>query len=63
MKKNAVKNLFDFQKFNVNQHLADMIEKTESKYTKTLSDDDLAHISAAGNLNTSIRFPKKTEGK
>ena len=61
--KNIVKNLFDFQKFKANKHLADLIAETESRYAKELSEDDLEIINAAGDINAVIRSSKKTEGK
>lgn len=60
--KNIVKNLFDFQKFKTNEHLAGLIAETESRYAKELSEDDLEIINAAGDINA-IRSSKKTEGK
>lgn len=61
--KNTVKNLFDFQKFKANKHLADLIAGTESRYTRELSDDELESINAAGDINAVIRSSQKTEGK
>ncbi len=61
--KNIVKNLFDFQKFKANKHLAALIAETESRYTKELSEDDIELINAAGDINAVIRSSQKTEGK
>ncbi len=61
--KNIVKNLFDFQKFAANKNLAQMIEKTQLKYSKELSDDDLLFVNAAGDANAVMRASRKTEGK
>lgn len=61
--KNIVKNLFDFQKFKANEHLAGLIAETESRYAKELSEDDLEIINAAGDITAVIRSSKKTEGK
>ena len=60
--KNIVKNLFDFQKFTANKNLAQLIEKTELKYKRELSDDDLAFVNAAGDANAVMRSSRKTEG-
>lgn len=43
--------LFDFQKFSENLRLAKMIEETEKCYGKTLSDDDLGQVNAAGEFD------------
>ena len=60
--KNTIKNLFDFQKFTANKNLAQLIEKTELKYKRELSDDDLAFVNAAGDANAVMRSSRKTEG-
>ena len=40
---------FDFQKFQQNPKLAGIVRETEGRSPKAaLSDDDLAHVSAAG---------------
>lgn len=40
--------LFDFQLFENNPRLAKLINETESRYGKALSDDDLFAVNAAG---------------
>ena len=40
--------LFDFQKFEHNTKLDQMIRETENRYGTELSDDDLSFVSAAG---------------
>ena len=60
--KNIVNNLFDFQKFKANKHLADLISETESKYMTELSDDDLENVNAAGDINAVVRPSKKMGG-
>lgn len=40
--------LFDFQKFEHNSKLDQMIEETENRYGTEISDDDLSFVSAAG---------------
>lgn len=43
-----IKKLFDYQRFEKNEKLEKLIRDTESRYAKELSDDDLSHVSAAG---------------
>ena len=45
-----LKRLFDLQKFQPNSRLAAMLADTESRYGAILSEDDLAQVSAAGNV-------------
>lgn len=45
-----LKQLFDLQKFQSNSRLAAMLAETESRYGAVLSEDDLAQVSAAGNV-------------
>ena len=45
-----LKRLFDLQKFQSNSRLAAMLADTESRYGAILSEDDLAQVSAAGNV-------------
>lgn len=44
--------LFDFQKFENNSRLAKLISETESRYAKTLSDDELDMVNAAGDFQS-----------
>lgn len=44
----TLKSLFEYQKFEQNKELAQMIAKTESKYEAALSDEELDMINAAG---------------
>lgn len=46
--KKMLYDLFDFQKFSGNERLAKLIIDTERRYGKTLSDDELEMLSAAG---------------
>lgn len=46
--KKMLYDLFDFQKFSGNQRLAKLIANTEGRYGKTLSDDELEGLNAAG---------------
>ena len=43
-----LRRLFDFQKFSENLRLAEMIDETEKRYGKTLSDEELEQVNAAG---------------
>lgn len=45
---NILKQLFDFQCFQENSHLAKIITETESSYGEEINDDDLVFVSAAG---------------
>lgn len=58
-----LKSLFDFQKFDGNSELADMIAATEKRFSKNqqLSDEDLSWISAAG--TGMVDSKKKDEDK
>ena len=51
-----LKRLFDYQRFEGNLRLNDIINKTERKYfgNRALSDDDMSYVAAAGvpNANT-----------
>lgn len=60
--KDIVKKLFDFQKFEENKRLAELIAETESMYMRELSDDELENIAAAGDIDTVMRSSKRTEG-
>lgn len=43
-----LKKLFDYQRFEQNDKLENLIRKSEMRYAKALSDDALAMVSAAG---------------
>ena len=45
-----LKKLFDFQRFENNGKLAELIRETEERYPSELSDDDLGLIAAAGDI-------------
>ena len=49
---NEIKKLFDYQRFENNARLADIISQTESRYKKALSDEELFLVNAAGEINT-----------
>ena len=58
-----LESLFEFQKFAGNPELAKLIEETESRYAKALSDDDLALVNAAGDVAQAQREEKKDTEK
>lgn len=48
-----LKNLFDYQKFEKNDHLDRLIQETMSRCEKVeLSDDDLEFVNAAGTMTS-----------
>lgn len=47
---NKIRLLFDFQKFDNNSRLAELISQTENRYGTELSDDELTQVSAAGDI-------------
>lgn len=53
-----LKALFDYQRFEKNSRLADIVEQTESRYKVELSDEELFFVNAAGELNTENRKPQ-----
>lgn len=55
---NKLKKLFDYQRFEQNEHLAKLIAETETRQAAELSDDDLAFVAAAGNI-----FEQNNNGK
>jgi len=58
----TLKELFAFQAFADNPHLKKLIEDTESRYGRELSDDLLGLINAAGELDVA-RLTKKDGGE
>ncbi len=48
---NKLKALFDYQKFEKNEHLQKIIVDTENYYGKELDDNDLFFVNAAGEFN------------
>lgn len=57
-----LKQLFGYQTFGKNDHLAALIADTESRYENALSEDDLAFVSAAGEAETPVRPPRLPVG-
>ena len=58
---NKLSQAFDFQKFQQNPKLAGIVRETEGRYAKAaLSDDDLAHVSAAGDVTVPTMNPTMT---
>lgn len=45
-----MKKLFDYQHFENNSRLAEMISETENRYAVELGDDELFMVSAAGEV-------------
>ena len=45
-----LKMLFDYQRFEKNQRLEELIRETESRYAKELSEEELSLVSAAGEI-------------
>lgn len=43
-----LRQLFDFQRFAGNKKLHDLIQDTESRYSRSLSEDELTYVNAAG---------------
>lgn len=52
-----LKALFDYQRFEKNSRLADIVEQTESRYKVELSDEELFLVNAAGEINTDKEKP------
>lgn len=49
---NRLKKLFDYQRFEKNKKLEELIRETESRDAVELSDDSLAFVNAAGGTDT-----------
>lgn len=49
---NRLKKLFDYQRFEKNRKLEELIRETESRDAVELSDDSLAFVNAAGSTDT-----------
>ncbi len=45
-----IRSVFEYQKFAQNNRLANLIEQTEARMGKELSDDSLELVSAAGEI-------------
>ena len=61
---NKLSQAFDFQKFQQNPKLAGIVRETEGRYTKAaLSDDDLEHVSAAGETTVPTMNPEVLLGR
>ena len=50
---NKLKKLFDYQHFENNSRLAELISETENRYAVELSDEELFMVSAAGEVESS----------
>ena len=51
-----LKKLFDYQRFEKNSKLENLIRETENRYYTELSDDDLSFVNAAGETDTGAGF-------
>ena len=61
---NKLSQAFDFQKFQQNPRLADVISDVENRYDKAaLSDDDLELVSAAGVTTVPTMHPEVLLGR
>ena len=61
---NKLSQAFDFQKFQQNPRLADIVRDVESRYNKAaLSDDDLELVSAAGDAVVPTMDPEVLLGR
>lgn len=47
---NKLKRLFEYQRFENNTRLAELIGETEGRYAAELDDDELYMVSAAGDI-------------
>lgn len=59
----VLKTLFDLQKFSGNPHLASLIKETENRYSNEIDDDDLAFVSAAGEIDTTQKKSPFSKGE
>jgi len=61
---NKLSQAFDFQKFQQNPRLTDIVHDVESRYDKAaLSDDDLELVSAAGEATVPTMNPEVMLGR
>lgn len=51
----TLKGLFDFQRFENNDHLSRLIKESENRYSRELSDDELEQVNAAGDFKNHDR--------
>ncbi len=54
-----LKLLFDYQRFEKNQSLENLIQETENYYDRELSDEEMKFVAAAGELNANGRLRDK----
>lgn len=55
--------LFDFQDFEGNDRLSNLISETQGRYAQELSDDELEDVAAAGIVKRGIRGVEKLDPK
>ena len=53
-----LKALFDYQRFEKNSRLADIVEQTESRYKVELSDEELAQVTG-GVILPGVLYPEQ----
>lgn len=60
-----LKAIFDYQKFEHNEQLADLIDETMKKIEKPieLDDDELSFVAAAGNVNDNHKYKEHDKTK
>ena len=56
-----LKKAFDFQKFENDPALAELISETEKRCGKGLTDDELESVSAAGDIKSILRKRKDNQ--
>ena len=52
-----LKILFDYQRFDNNKKIGELIRETEMRHARELSDDDLTMVAAAGELPETVIRP------
>ena len=55
---NELKKLFDYQRFEKNDSLENLIKTAENRYAMSLSDEDLSLVNAAGEVQYESWFEK-----
>ena len=57
-----LKRVFDYQRFSPNRRLSKMIAETQNRY-QALSDDDLFHVTAAGDIDILSDFQESNDAQ
>ena len=58
---NKLKKLFEYQRFEQNTSLENLISESEDRFAQSLSDEDLTYVNAAGEIL--IGGPEEFEGE